>query len=120
MFLLPVRLVDSPSQQSADSATISHSNAKRGALRDNAILVSIQRDGQIYIDQVRVAPEDLPAAIRQRVGHGAMREVDIRADAHANYSLVVEALNGARLAGVKNIAFISDNKRAAVHTVDRR
>jgi len=87
---------------------VSHGVAMRGALREDALLVSVTRDGWIYFDHDRVDPEGLTQAVREGLNYGAEHRVYIRADSRARYGTVVKALNGIRGAGVEQVAFLVD------------
>jgi biopolymer transport protein TolR len=116
MFLLPAMVViDSPrdaAHVAIDLAKASNSTDLREALREDALLVAVQRDGRIWFDRDQVTPEHLPAAIRERVNHGAERKVYIRADARAKYGAVLPVLDSVRSAGVENIAFVLEQRDA--------
>jgi biopolymer transport protein ExbD/biopolymer transport protein TolR len=110
MFLLPATVVvDSPRDArriGVDYAKVSHPKELRAANREDALLVAITRDGQVWFDADRISPENLPAAIRQRVRRGAEQKVYIRADMRAKYGLVVMVLDNVRAAGIEQVAFI--------------
>jgi biopolymer transport protein TolR len=115
MFLLPASMViDSPRNASAvpvDLAKASHAAEMRGALREDALVVAIQRDGRIWFGEQTVTADHLTAAIRERVGRGAERRVYIRADMRARYASVREVLDRVRSAGIEDIGFIVDGQR---------
>jgi biopolymer transport protein TolR len=98
------------SSTSVDLARVVHSVAMRGALREDALLVAVQRDGRIWFGTGQITPEQLPAAIRERVSRGAPSKVYIRADARAKYGTVLEVLDGVRSAGIENIGFLVDDR----------
>jgi biopolymer transport protein TolR len=111
MFLLPAMVVvDSPRDAwhvGVDTPKASNSTELRGADREDALLVAITRDGQVWFDRDRITGDkDLSAAIRDRVSRGAERKVYIRADMRARYGLVLRVLNIVRTAGIENVAFL--------------
>jgi len=116
MFLLPAAVVnDSPRDAghvALDLAKVSNSTDMRGALREDALLVAVQRDGRIWFDRSQIAPENLSTAIRDRVRHGAEPKVYIRADLRVNYGRVVEVLSRVRSAGIENVAFLVNERNA--------
>jgi biopolymer transport protein TolR len=116
MFLLPaIVVVDSPrdaAHVSVNLARTTNSTDLGGALREDALLVAIQRDGHIWFDRDQITPENLPAAIRERVSHGAERKVYIRADRRAKYGTVLEVLSSARSAGIENVAFLVNERNS--------
>jgi biopolymer transport protein TolR len=83
-----------------------------GSLREDALLVAVRRDGRIWFDKDQITPEHLPAAIRERVSHGAERKVYIRADMRVNYGRVLEVLSSVRSAGIDNVAFLVNERNS--------
>jgi biopolymer transport protein ExbD len=116
MFLLPAMVVvDSPrdaAHAAVDLAKASNLTDLQGALREDALFVAVQRDGHTWFGRDQIKPENLPAAIRERVSHGAERKVYIRADMHAKYGTVLEVLSGVRSAGIENVAFLVNERNS--------
>ena len=116
MFLLPATVVvDSPRDAAhvgVDLAKVSNSTDLRGALREDALVVAVQRNGNIWFDRDKITPEHLPVAIRERVSHGAERKVYIRADMRAKYGSVLEVLSTVRSAGIENVAFLVNERNS--------
>jgi biopolymer transport protein ExbD/biopolymer transport protein TolR len=77
-----------------------------GAERQDALLVAITRDGQVWFDRDRIMAENLPAAIRERVSRGDERKVYLRADMRARYGGVVRVLACERAAGIEKVGFV--------------
>ena len=82
-----------------------------GALKEDALLVAVQRDGGIFLGTEQVILPRLSTEIRERVSRGAENKVYIRADARGRYGRVLEVLNAVRYAGVENIGFIVEERR---------
>jgi biopolymer transport protein TolR len=83
----------------------------RGADREDALVVAITRDGNVWLVADQVQLENLPAAIRERVSRGAERRVYIKADMRARYGGVKQVLACVRAAGIDKVAFIVDRHR---------
>jgi len=116
MFLLPAAVViDSPTgarSVAVDLAKVSNATDMRGARREDALLVAVQRDGHIWFDRDQITAESLAAAIRDRVSHGTEPKVYIRADGRAKYGRVVEVLRSVRSAGIENVGFLVNERNA--------
>ncbi len=114
VFLFPASIVvDSPrdaAHASLDVAKVSHPTDLRGALREDALLVAVQRDGNVWFGSRRIEPDHLAMAIRERLTEGTERKVYIRADARAKYGTVVAVLQSVRSAGVEDVAFLLDRR----------
>ncbi|HKV62213.1 MAG TPA: biopolymer transporter ExbD [Candidatus Acidoferrum sp.] len=75
------------------------------AVREDAQIVSVMRDGQIYYRNVRVMADDLPEKIRESVKGGADRKIYLRADARARYFTVKQVLAEIRQADIEKVCF---------------
>src|SRR5258706_10666120 len=107
LFLLMPGTVVDPSGPTADLVGARHSTRMPGALREDALEVVITRDGSIYFRERRIALEDLPNEIQEGLQNGAERKIYIKVDARAKYADVPAVLDKIRLAGVENVAFLT-------------
>jgi biopolymer transport protein ExbD len=89
---------------------IGHPLLLHGANREDALMVTIIRNGKVYFGNDQVMIEKLSAKIRERLGNGE-RKVYIEADAHVSYGTVKEVLDEVRLAGIERVAFLAESKR---------
>ena len=87
-----------------DMAVAAHSGALAGALREDAMQISITRDGRFFFRSDKVSPEDLPEKIRKGVWNGAERRIYLNADARAKYRDAVAVLDQIRLAGIEDVS----------------
>lgn len=94
-----------------DLPRVSHPVLMRGANREDAMLVEVQRDGSIWLGNDRMSLGQLPTKIDEAVRHGSERKVYLRVDARAWYGTVAEVLSAVRSAGVENIAFLVDERK---------
>lgn len=76
------------------------------ANRENALIITITRDGKEFLRGYPVPLNKLSANIRIRWINGAERKVYLNVDGRATYRDVVLVLNEVRSAGVENIAFM--------------
>lgn len=96
---------------SADLPKVWHTVSLPGARREDALIVSILRDGTMYFGSNKTRPSDLPAQIREGVARGAEKKIYIRADARVRYVTVLEVLDAVRSGGVERIAFLVEQRR---------
>jgi biopolymer transport protein ExbD len=80
------------------------------AIREDAQIVSIARDGKIYFGHTPMVAEDLPDQIRERLQNGAERKVYLRADARAKYGDVKLVLTEIRQAGIENVCILAEKR----------
>ncbi len=89
-----------------DLSIVSHAVPMRGALKEDALIIAVTRDGTIFTDEGKVRDaEQLPTRIRERLKEGTERKVYLKVDARARYGAVLTALAGIRAAGVEDVAF---------------
>lgn len=94
-----------------DMARTQHALPKPLALREDAIIIVITRDGSIYCGNARVTLNYLSEAIRDAVLGGAENVVYVKADARAKYGDVQAIYDRIQAAGVKNITFLTESPR---------
>ena len=97
---------------SPDLPKVENSILEPSASRDDAMVVSIIRNGYCYFGRERIAIEDLPMKLRDGLSHGAERKLYIRADARASYKDIKAVVDAVRQNGIENIAFIVDQRLA--------
>jgi biopolymer transport protein TolR len=106
-------LIESPHDGvSADLPRVWHSIPMRGANREDALMVSILRDGTVYFGTDKSWPGDLPAQIRAAVGRGGEKKIYIRADARVRYRTVRDVLDAVRSSGLEKVAFLVYQRHA--------
>lgn len=96
----------------ADLPKVSHSVLMPRSQREDAIVVTIMRDGNIYFGADRVGPYQVRSKILDRLKDRSVeRKVYIRADGRVWYRTVKEVLDGVRSAGIEQVAFLVDQRR---------
>jgi hypothetical protein len=68
-----------------------------GAEREDAMQISVTRDGRIYFRNNIIMLQDLPEQIRQGVQNGAEKRIYLNADARAKYADVLAVLDQIRV-----------------------
>ena len=79
-----------------------------GASREDAILVAVTRDGNIFFGSKNVRDSDLPALIRESVRRGSERKVYLKVDARAKYSDAALVIDQVALVGIQNVGIITE------------
>jgi biopolymer transport protein TolR len=95
-------------RSSVDWAIAEHSSPQPGAQKEDALLISITRDGNVFFRDHRVVRSDLANEIREGVRNGAEKRVYLKADARAKYGSVITILGQIRLAGIENVSFLTE------------
>jgi len=111
---------DLPSN-TTDNPKVDHPVPMRGANREDAIIVAVQRNGTVWLGYERVSVDELTSKIGNAVNRGAEKKVYINADRRAKYSQVREVLGAISAAGIEKVAFLvypRETKRSSVALPD--
>jgi biopolymer transport protein ExbD len=87
--------------------------AMPGALREDAVTVTIRRDGRIYLGLDESTTDQLPAELERQFRGGSEQKTYIRADARAKYGSVKGVLDAVRAVGIEKIAFFAEKRQPA-------
>ena len=85
-----------------------------GALREDAMLVAVMRDGRVFFGNEQILPDFLAEKIRDRLkDRGVERRVYIKADMRARYAAVKSVLDGVHSAGIFEVAFLVNQRHVS-------
>ena len=107
LFLLMPGPPDVPHIASVELAAARHSVAQPGAAREDALVVTVRRDGTVFFRNVKISADDLEEQLRSGVREGAEKRVYLRVDRVALYAHVMYALEEIRRAGISDICFLT-------------
>lgn len=111
LFLFMPMETDVPRHIPADLPSTHHAPFKPAALRDDAIIITITRDGSVYFRNARASLDDLPGLLREALRDAAEKTAYINADSRAKYADVKALVDRIRDAGISNITFLSESSR---------
>jgi biopolymer transport protein TolR len=97
-------------RNAVDLSKANHAVEMRGADREDALIVAIQRDGDVWLGNERLSLDQLPIKVRKAISNGSEKKIYIRADARAKYSDVLKVLRTMRATGVEDVAFLTDRR----------
>ena len=82
-------------------------------LRNNEepLIVSVKRDGSVFVQSAEVAPSDLQVKLEQIFTTRGDREVFLRADGRAAYAAVARTLATLQRAGADRIGMVTEPER---------
>ena len=78
--------------------------------KDDPVVVTVNRKGDIYVDQEKVTREDLPTALGTRLAGKAVKAVVIRGDKAVELGDVVSIMDAVRGVGAERIAIATEQK----------
>lgn len=88
------------------------------ANRPDALILSVMRDGQMFLGNERVTGEALTQKVRDQVINRANKTVYVRADARARYGSLVAAVDDLHSAGIDQLGLLTE-QRSSIPSGDR-
>ncbi|HZD30481.1 MAG TPA: biopolymer transporter ExbD [Candidatus Angelobacter sp.] len=119
LVLLIIFMVITPMLQkgvSVDMAKVNSPNPMPDADKEDALLISIMRDGKVYFGSDRVDPDKLTNLVKDRLANKADKRVFIKSDARARYGTVVDVVDNVRSAGVDDVGLLTEQKKSGPAT----
>jgi biopolymer transport protein ExbD/biopolymer transport protein TolR len=94
-----------------DLARTTNPIAMSDADKADALILSVMRDGKMFLGSESVSSEALTQKVRDTVTNRVNKTVYIRADARARYGLLVNAVDDLRSAGVDQLGLLTEQRR---------
>jgi biopolymer transport protein ExbD len=85
--------------------------AMQSADKEDAVLVAVTRDGKAYLGSNQVAPDQLPAKVRDLLTNKLDKTCYLKADARARYERVVDVVNNMRAGGVDQLGLLTEQEQ---------
>jgi biopolymer transport protein ExbD/biopolymer transport protein TolR len=97
-----------------EMAKVDNPTAMQDADKEDALIVAVKRDGQVYFGSDQVAPDALTQKIKDKLAtRTTNKTVFLRADARARYKAVAEVVDDVRAAGVDALGLLTESRKAA-------
>jgi biopolymer transport protein TolR len=119
LVLLIVFMVITPMLQhgvSVDMAKVNSPIPMPDADKEDALLVAVMRDGQIFFGTDKVTADQLTEKVKDRLANKVDKRVFIKADARARYGNVVDVVDNVRSAGVDDVGLLTEQKKTGAAT----
>lgn len=116
LVLLIIFMVVTPMLQKGkqvDLASVTNTHDMQNADKDDAIIVAITRNGDIFLGTTKTTKEDLGNQIKDRVSSRSDKTVFVKSDARAKYGDVVAAVDEIRSAGVDQLGLLTERTHTA-------
>ena len=94
----------------ADAAVV-----MENANKEDAVVVSVTRDGRAFLKGTLVSADELAPKISAMLEDKTDKQVYMRADARSEYGKVLEAVDGIRSAGVNQLGMLTDKRNDSVN-----
>jgi len=114
LVLLIIFMVVTPMLQkgvSVDMAKVNNPEQMPDADKEDALLVSITRDGQVYFGSDKTPVDSLTGKVKDRLANKADKRVYVKSDMRARFGEVVKVVDAVRAAGVDDLGLLTDQKK---------
>jgi len=115
LVLLIIFMVVTPMLQkgvSVDMAKVNNPVPMEDADKEDAMLVSVTRDGQVYFGSDQISVDALTTKVKDRLATNAQnRQVYVKADMRARFGGVVSVVDAVRAAGVDDLGLLTDQRK---------
>jgi biopolymer transport protein ExbD/biopolymer transport protein TolR len=93
-----------------DLAKTLNPSAMADADKADALILSVMRDGKMFLGSESVTSEALTQKVRDTVVNRVNKTVYVRADARVRYGLLVDAVDDLRSAGIDQLGLLTEQK----------
>ncbi len=116
LVLLIIFMVITPMLQkgvSVEMAQVNNPTQMPDADKEDALLVAVQRTGDIFFGQKKITAAELTQTVKDRLTNRTDKTVYIKADARAKFGMVVEVVDDVRAAGVDKVGLLTEQRKTA-------
>jgi len=116
LVLLIIFMVVTPMLQkgvSVDMAKVNNPLPMEDADKEDALLVSITRDGMVYFGSDQISVDGLTGKVKDRLANRVDKRVYVKADMRARFGSVVQVVDAVRAAGVDDLGLLTDQRKTA-------
>ena len=117
LVLLIIFMVVTPMLQkgiSVDMAPVNNPEQMPDADKEDALLVSITRDGKVYFGSDQIQDVDnLTGKVKDRLANKQDKRVYVKADMRTRFGGVVQVVDSVRAAGVDDLGLLTDQRKTA-------
>lgn len=82
--------------------------AMQNADKEDAILVAVTRNGDVFLGSSKIPAADLPGKVKDLLVGRLDKTVFVKCDSRSRYEKVVDVVDNLRAAGVDNIGLLTD------------
>jgi biopolymer transport protein ExbD len=94
-----------------DLAQVNNPERMPDAEKEDAMVVSVMRDGTVYFRSDKIAVDLLTQKVKDRLASQQDKRVYVKADARAKFGAVVAVVDNVRSAGVDQLGLLTDQKK---------
>ena len=107
LVLLVIFMVTAPIIQQGVQVNLPQTRAGAIPGKEEQLVVSINRNGRVYLNDTAMTPEELGQKLRAIRGIKADKEVYLRADQDVRYGLVMRVVSEIKQAGIQKVGMVT-------------
>jgi biopolymer transport protein TolR len=114
LVLLIIFMVVTPMLQkgiSVDMAKVNNPDQMPDADKEDALLVSITRDGKVYFGSDQITVDNLTTKVKDRLANKVDKRVYVKADMRTRFGGVVAVVDAVRAAGVDDLGLLTEQRK---------
>lgn len=117
--LLMVFMIATPAIHNAIKVTLPKGNSQEtSSQKPDELVVFIDKNGDFYVNKIKVAKTDLIAEIKKAIGNDLERTVYVKADTVISYGTVIELVDDIKfVGGIKYVALATQKHAQAKSSV---
>ncbi len=108
LVLLVIFMVTAPMMQQGVQVNLPKADTKSLSAKEEAIVVSMDRQGKLFIDRTEVASGNLKEKLIAILANRTKKEVFLKADRDVPYGEVVRAMADIKGAGVERLGMVTE------------
>ena len=116
LVLLIIFMVVTPMLQkgvSVDMAPVNNPEQMPDADKEDALLVSITKDGKVYFGSEQISVDSLTQKVKDRLANKPDKRVYVKADMRTRFGYLVQVVDNVRAAGVDDLGLLTEQKHTA-------
>ncbi len=108
LVLLIIFMVTAPMMVQGINVSLPEAESGPVSSDDNQLVVSIDKDGKVYINDLNVIPDLLGDKLKRIVENRVSKEVYLRADKSVSYGVVVQVMTEIKGAGIEKLGMLTE------------
>jgi biopolymer transport protein TolR len=108
LVLLIIFMVTAPMMVQGVNVSLPEADSGPISSDDNQLMVSIDKDGKIYINDLNVTSDFLGEKLRRILENRVGKEVYLRADKRVPYGIVVRVMSEIKGAGIEKLGMLTE------------
>jgi biopolymer transport protein TolR len=107
LVLLIIFMVTAPMMMQGVDVSLPEATAETMAVETEPLMLSIDKQGRVFINDISVSAEDLHTKLEKILGGRSDREVFLKADKEVPYGTVVRIMSEIKAAGVEKLGMVT-------------